>query len=575
MLPATTLEATTGGMAPGKKTGVRVVSDGVTDAGVITLEPGLTLRGRVLDLVDDTPVAGAAVQASVPSSFGFRIDQPALGETTVTGSDGLFLIEGIEPGAHNISVEHPDYSRADTRVEVVEDVDPPEIVVHLSRGGTITGTVRDAGGQPVPNARIMMMQGRGGDMRWASTDADGTYVFERLAPATYNLSRFQEGNMLAGMGTKSATVEDGQTVVVDFDETPGVNLTGLVLRGDEPVADAMMFFLRSGGGPGLEMKSAQSEADGSYRVGLDSGGTYDVTVQAGGRGGFRGGSAVQLVVPDEEEVSLDVVLATSGIAGSVTDADGEPLAGARVQALIDPTSGGTSTGSRVGSTDPAGSYVIEGLEPGIYNVTVTAAGFTSAERSGIEVGDSGLTSSVDFRLEPGRILRGRVVDPGGRGLGGAMVFVTQTSTGETFSRPTQTDVNGVFTATGPGEGTVDITAIAGGWAPASRTGVVPREGEETVIQVSLGGKIEARVLGPDGQPVSGVQLRIRPLASSPGNLMAFGSNQPRPTGPDGATTIDLLAPGPYEIFVPGPENPPRVQVGVDEGGTTPAVLTLP
>jgi hypothetical protein len=156
-----------------------------------------------------------------------------------------------------------------------------------------------------------------------------------------------------------------------------------------------------------------------------------------------------------------------------------------------------------------------------------------------------------------------------------MVFVTQTSTGETFSRPTQTDVNGVFTATGPGEGTVDITAIAGGWAPARRTGIVPREGEETVVQVSLGGKIEVRVLGPDGQPVSGVQLRIRPLASSPGNLMAFGSNQPRPTGPDGATTIDLLAPGPYEIFVPGPENPPRVQVGVDEGSTTPAVLTLP
>ena len=93
-------------------------------------------------------------------------------------------------------------------------------------------------------------------------------------------------------------------------------------------------------------------------------------------------------------------------------------------------------------------------------------------------------------------------------------------------------------------------------------------------QVATGG-LFGTVVDPAGQPVSGVQLRIRPMASSPGNLMAFGSNQPRPTGPDGATTIDLLAPGPYEIFVPGPENPPRVQVGVDEGSTTPAVLTLP
>jgi hypothetical protein len=206
---------------------------------------------------------------------------------------------------------------------------------------------------------------------------------------------------------------------------------------------------------------------------------------------------------------------------------------------------------------------------------VSATGFTSDEREGVEVGESGLTSAVDFRLEAGRVLRGRVVDPGGRGLGGAMVFVTHAATGESFSRPTQTDVNGVFTATAPGEGAVNITAIAGGWAPALRTGVVPREGEETIIRVSLGGKIEVRVLGGEGQPIAGVQVGVRSLLSGPGSLMGFGSNQPRPTGPDGSTTIDLLAPGPYEVFVPGNESIPRIQVGVDEGGTTPAVLTHP
>jgi protocatechuate 3,4-dioxygenase beta subunit len=570
-----TLEATTGGMAPGKKTGIRVVSDGVTDAGVITLEPGLTLRGRVLDLGDDTPVAGAAVQVSVPTSFGFRFDQPALGETTVTGSDGLFLVEGIEPGVHNVSVEHPDYSRADTRVEVTEEVDPPEIVVRLSQGGTITGTVRDAGGQPVPNTRIMLMRGRGGDLQWASTDADGRYLFERLAPATYNLTREPTGGMLANLGMKSATVEEGQTVVVDFDETPGINLTGMVVRGDETVPDAMLFFMRGDGGPGFEMKSARSEADGSYRVGLDSGGTYDVTVRTGSMVGFRGGSVVKLVVPDEPEVSLDVVLPTAGVAGAVTTVDGQPIVGARVHVQSGQPSGDDTGRPRVGVTDRSGGYVVDALEPGAYNVTASATGFTSAERVGVEVGESGLTSSVDFRLEAGRVLRGRVVDPGGRGLGGAMVFVTQAATGESFSRPAQTDVNGAFTATGPGEGAVNVTAIAGGWAPAARTGIVPREGEEIVIQVSLGGKIEVRVLGPEGQPVSGVQVGIRSLVSVSGNLMGLGSSQPRPTGPDGATTVDLLAPGPYEVFIPGNESVPRVQVGVDEGGTTPAVLTLP
>jgi protocatechuate 3,4-dioxygenase beta subunit len=567
-----TVEARAQGLAPGKVTGVRVVSAAITDAGPIVLERGMTIRGRVLAAGDDTPVTGAAVTVAVPSTIGFRFEPPGLGDATITGGDGLFVVEGVAAGAHTVSVEHPDYSRAESRVAVKDGVDLPEVVVRLSKGGTITGTVRDADGEPVPDDRIMLLRGPGGDVRTAATGADGRYAFERVTPATYYVSRMGERGGFAATGMKSATVEEGRTVVVDFGDPPAVRLEGLVLRGDERVAGATLYFTRDGGGAGFEARSALSDAGGSYEVGLPGGGTYGVTVQTGRRGRFGGGIGVVLTVPDEPEVTRDIVLATSGFAGTVTDAGGQAVRGAMVvveHAVIDPAAAGEErvTGA---ATDPSGAYVVEGLEAGSYRVTVSAPGFSPAERS-VDVSDAEVTPGIDFRLAPGRMLRGRVVDPAGRGLADAFVVVLGAPARDT----SMTDVNGAFTVTAPSEGPVDVGVYAAGWAPAWRSGIVPREGEQTTIVVSPGGTIEIRLRGSDGRPVSGIQVQIAPLGGAfPRTSMVFSTRQPPPTGPDGVAVADLLAPGAYEIQLPGRDVAPA-QVTVTEGGTSPVVLTVP
>jgi len=556
-----TIEAIAQGLAPGRATGLRVTSAGVTDAGSIVLERGMTIRGRVLDAGDDSPVAGATVSVGVPSAIDTLLRAPGLNETAVTGSDGRFRVEGIAAGPHDVSVEHPEFAPAESRVAVEDGVDPPEIIVRLSKGGTITGTVRDATGRSIPEGRVVLKNGRGDD-RTTTTGVDGRYVFERLSPSTYSLSRAGPG---APTGVQHATVEEGETVVVDFGGAPAVRLEGLVLRGGEPAAGALLRFMRHGGGV---IETARSEADGAYEVGLPAAGTYSVVVRTGPPGGPAGGILLMLTVPDEPEVTRDLVFATSGITGIVLDAEGRSISNAMVIVEDATTAGGGST-----MTDSSGAYVVEGLEAGNYRVTVSASGFQPAERFA-DVPDTRIASGIDFRLEPGRRLRGRVVDPLGRGLGGAIVVV-RASTEDPFAEPALTDVNGRFTAGAPGEGSVGVGVYAEGWAPAWRTGIVPREGEETTIVLSPGGKIEIRVLGADGRPVPGVGVKLVALGADPDGEKLFGTRQPPPTGIDGVALADSLVPGTYELWVTNRRGVAPVQVAVTEGRTTAVVLNLP
>jgi hypothetical protein len=69
------------------------------------------------------------------------------------------------------------------------------------------------------------------------------------------------------------------------------------------------------------------------------------------------------------------------LTGSITDASGAPVPGAKVVAL------NTGTGVAVeGVTDPRGDYSINDLQPGVYLVTITAAGFAKViqENVGVE-----------------------------------------------------------------------------------------------------------------------------------------------------------------------------------------------
>ena len=82
--------------------------------------------------------------------------------------------------------------------------------------------------------------------------------------------------------------------------------------------------------------------------------------------------------------------ANSTITGIVTDQTGATIAGAKI-VLIDPATGATKT-TESGST---GLYDISGLNPGTYNLSVSASGFQTFEQKGVVV-----NVSATFRVDP-------------------------------------------------------------------------------------------------------------------------------------------------------------------------------
>ena len=90
-------------------------------------------------------------------------------------------------------------------------------------------------------------------------------------------------------------------------------------------------------------------------------------------------------------------LADAGLAGVVTDADGEALPGVTV------TASNEANGiSRTTVTAVNGSYAINGLKPGLYEVSFQLEGFQSAERSGVQL-RVGQETRINVTLELGAI----------------------------------------------------------------------------------------------------------------------------------------------------------------------------
>jgi protocatechuate 3,4-dioxygenase beta subunit len=571
-----TLEATAEGWAPARKTGVQVASGVETEAGTLVLDPGRTLRGRILDARDDVPLPGAVVTvltAQGPMRFRFGASSEP---TAISDMGGVFRLSGLESRAYTAIVDHSDYAPYQTQVEIPEDEDPPELVVRLGRGGVLTGTVRDASKQPVEGANLIAMLGMmEGDLREAATGPDGVYRFEGLAPGTYRVMRTPSGDRLVvGLGMKQAIVREGETTVLDFDEIAPITLRGTVLRGGNPVPGATLVFAQGTGAfPMGDVKSASSGADGRYEVGLEASGAYTVIVQSEGLS--RRGSSVEILVPEGPQPVVDIVLRVGSISGRVVNESAEPVAGAIVSARRGDDGAPGGFGSGVG-TRPDGTFTLDSLEDGAYRITASAAGYETGEAGPILVQDGTSDAEVEIRLETGRTIRGVVLDPRGGPVQGASVAAFPSGSSDAPFLPSSTDVNGAFVLTAPSDGPIDLVAVARGYAPARASGIVPEEtadGSGVVLRVSSGGRIRIRVVDGSGAPVVGARVSVSASPPYPGSSLAVFVSGNLVTGPEGSATATSLAPGSYAVVAESAGQRTQRTVSVAEGQETDVTLT--
>jgi hypothetical protein len=174
-----------------------------------------------------------------------------------------------------------------------------------------------------------------------------------------------------------------------------------------------------------------TDADGYFSIEGIAPRSYSVRVFANGYSQTN----VSVIVP-EGGVSVDVTLTPfaqtpTTLKGNAGSANGS-VNGATVTAVAGGSAGATST--VVGS---GGNYSFTGIEPGVYTVTFSKAGYVSAIYSGVSVDASQTTNRSGYLVQLGT-LHGSVIASGAAALSGASVSVdgveaTKTASDGTYS----------------------------------------------------------------------------------------------------------------------------------------------
>lgn len=492
-------------------------------ADVGTLQAGVSGTSALegLATLDPAPPEGHA---------GITVEVANSPVTALTNSAGAYRL-GVGAGTYTLQFTAPGYEAAsvpDQRVEAGQILAVPAVVLHGQPGG-IDGLVRldPLFGTPallgMVSIRVRAL-GEGADAPEAEIAAQtptplvddplrGGFAFDDLAPGNYIVDAALMGFAAV---SRPATVRLGERanvgdLVLTTDvEGQGATLTGYVrlsCPGEcdhggirvEAVDKAFVTFTNSAGEFRLQVVAGQyalsfahpgfvSKTEGPFSVEIDD---------------------VLPVSTADSPFLLDFQPARLVGRALRTTADGTlvPAEGASVS--LTNVSNGELTVAPV-NTNAAGEFALQGFAGGDQRLSATLTGHEGAERA--VTTHNGETTSVGdlvLGLERGDIA-GTVALAGSEGRGGATVRVTRrTGVGEAaVVRTTNAAApDDAFALVGLPVGTYDLTALAEGFRPVTREGLVVVAGGRVSVDEALAARV-ARIEAPAGTSASPVSVRL-------------------------------------------------------------------
>lgn len=563
----------------------------------ITLERGIVVRGRVVDL-DGQPVPDARVLSAPPREGGldildtekFQKQMQTLQlyqDGVVTSADGQFVIGGFRSGdAMMLAAIAPGYDRGE--VETVE-AGMDGIEIRLRRLAELRGTVlSDPEGEPVTGFKVALHQrtflvfDRSVlEDEFADRD-DGTFTLTDVPREKFKVVFTAPGRAPL---TTDADFSDG---VVDLGtvhmlrpasvrgiatDDSGRPLAGVTIRISQGGVSDSLFMAKT-----LGREMHQSDEHGQFHIEGLTGQRVRLIADVDGYATKRTDS-----IPLEAgKCTDDVVLRLEGggsLRGTLIDEDDQPLVGWRAQATH--TSG---ISLRATTTDENGAFGFEGLMPGTHKIDCMpddliqrfaqsgaqqpgqlgkvnmaktmqqAMQWTVSDRvlvrggeqSEIELVYRGLEDVADSGLV---VVRG-TVRLGDAELEQGMVFMSRAgSTALGHVAPVE---NGAFEIAGVEPGTyscrIQAGILTGGAVGEARTVEVLARSPHQLDIALPGGALRGVVVDQRGNPMGGVTLTLSSSnAAATTDRMDLGEGSVL-TRDDGRFAFAGLAEGRYDIL---------------------------
>ncbi len=562
---------------------------------VLVLEPGIEIRGQVVDEATGEGIAAARVSAG--------------GVHSQTDAEGKFLLDGVAPRSRQLNpfgnmgpmapgmrVERrgggeaggpgaspaAEDSEKKIRVRATKEKyqegiafyeaggEPREIRILLKLKPRVHGLVKDARGDPVAGALLRLIPAQ---QELPPFMKEGIIFFDTSVSnlegkfALEALNQDGPFAVLASHPLYSPKISDGfrpeehgEEEPIEIQLAPGGTVRGEVHDGTRGLAGALVRLAKSKEttpqaalfanmfGLPKEGDVTYSSSSGSFLYQRVPPGNYVLTAE---NPGFSDTKSETFTLAEGETKELRLVMDPGGeIAGTVRDQNDQLVAGARVRAiqeggknqeLIEPQRflGG---GLKSATTDESGQFWLQGLPHGSYLIIAGKTGYTPAEAAGVKADGR---KPLRLVLAAEARLRGQVIDVAtGAPVPNFEIRIAPAS-GEAsspeknpFSRfkPWQEihESEGRFFENGLAGGEYRVEVRAGSYVPEARTvSLQPGTDWEIAFALARSGRLAGRVVDAvTGLPVAGARLRLAPPPPPPPSAEESSKKAEEAAAPD-------------------------------------------
>jgi len=557
------------------------------------LETGNMIKGVVVNSKDGSPVIGAFVRGGRSAGpwgmhmNSFGDDDDETGERT--DDEGRFVADGLPAGVVTLTVHEDAEGKtvlATKKVSVVKGKKTEEVRIEIDEAGSISGAVVDKDGKPVSRCTVMLYSPDSPtEQKHEQAGVDGSFLFERVAPGRYMLMHFmmtRRRPKFSMPSPVSVVVEAGKetTTTLGGKEVGDSALKGSTKLRGVPFASGKISFMPYTDGKqnmgnmfGMYagVRQANIATNGSYEVKGISPGVHIVRIEKEAEEWAARAQFVGKINILEDQKTLDIDISGATLGGAVNGPDGVPAESVRVTA--------TQEGAgimhrhllaRMALTEEDGSFHIENMAPGVYDITIQDNELGQASRRGVQIGKEDV--QIQIGLGESVTLTGTVSSSGDATPEGAMVFA--------FSGDMTMGGTGMVSSDGTYElssrlapGKYSVFVMLSGYSLAATEldiqddttfdPVLVAAGDLDVTLTGSSDAIKGRIIHvKDGEGKEVVRIRSAEYAMVP----MMGTCVLAPTDETGETTVRGLPPGKYRVTVEGTDASAEVEITALETG---------